>query len=619
MENFLPIALQYHAAGLHVLPVKEDKTPDMSSLKRYKYSKTESDAFSWKRYQYSQNESDVRSLFAKPVYGIAILTGISGLEVVDVDVKYDLTGQLEQDLRKANEEVNEPEGHFENLTVQRTRSGGLHLMYRCANPDGNKKLAQRLPVTPDEEGTKPVLIETRGVGGYVVVAPTPGYSVVIGSLTNIPLIKQSTRDNLIRVCQAFNQVVMPVNVKTYSSSSLEDEISPWQDYNSRNSPIDVLKRYGWTVVFTQGERIFLKRPGNTNAKTSGNYHTGKRVFVAHTTSTPLPAGVGLNAFAIYAYLQHGGDFRAAANALSAEGYGSRRLNLQNKPKVLTPEEAKQKEDELIAFVRSTRFDIHKPITQEKATLTVMPPESGTVFNVGCQSTIGAVVGQQKSGKSFLLACIVASALGKGEQRCYFSYKADETDRIVFFDTEQSEYFYKLSQSRIYEMAGLKTNQPRYEAYHLRRLTVEQRVKAVETIVREGDKPKLIVIDGVVDLCPDFNNERESAQTVEFLMRLSDETGAMLITVLHLTKGLGFMRGHLGTALQNKCDFSIEVAVDKTSPGWFNVTSRDSRFTPFPKFSFLRDSKTGLLAGFNNSLPVLKSKTEEYIDEEEWIF
>lgn len=600
--NLLQTALQYHAAGLRVVPIREDKRPAVNS---------------WKQYQSVQTEKDIREIFAADHYGIAVLTGIDGLECVDVDSKYDLAGTLIQDLQTANDWINAKEGEFQRLTVQQTRSGGWHILYKCDNPEGNKKLAER-PAAPGEEaGTTPVLLETRGIGGYVVVHPTPGYSLHFGKLTDIPRIKQSTRDTLISVCRSFNQLVKPDPQTEYKQRPKEtintqrDGLTPWQDYNERHDPVDVLQSHGWTVVYEDGERIYMKRPGNTDAKTSGNYHKSKGVFVSHTTSTPLPTEVGLNAFSIYTHLHHNGDFKSAARALSAEGYGAP-AQKQEAHAQQSPEQVKAQEDALIAFVRSTRFDIHAPITEEAATLTVMPPDSGIVYKVGGRSMIGAIVGEQKSGKSFVCQNIVASALNGGYQAAHFSHKLDTSERILYFDTEQSEYFYKRSQARIYEIAGLSENPVRYEAYHLRRLPVDQRLKAVDYFIRNGQKPAFIVIDGLVDLCRDFNSEKESAETMEYLMRWTDETGALLITVLHLTKGNGFMRGHLGTALQNKCDFSIEVAQDKDWPGAFSVKSRDSRFTPFPKFSFLRDPKTGLAIGASSGqFPTTPPPVQDY--------
>jgi hypothetical protein len=241
---------------------------------------------------------------------------------------------------------------------------------------------------------------------------------------------------------------------------------------------------------------------------------------------------------------------------------------------------------LIAFVKSTRFDILAPIREEEATLTL--DNEGRTWKLGGFGMIGAVVGPQKAGKSAVVSCIVASALADAEKKLGFSMEM-RGKRIAFFDTEQSAYFYQKTQERIHHMAGVYRNVDYYEAYHLRRLNVMDRIRAVGAIVAGRKDLGLVVIDGLVDLCANFNDETASARTMEHLMRWSDETGALFLTVLHLTKSDGFMRGHLGTALQNKYDFGIEVLRDRNT-NIFDVKCRETRFAPFPGFSFLRDEK-----------------------------
>ena len=50
-----------------------------------------------------------------------------------------------------------------------------------------------------------------------------------------------------------------------------------------------------------------------------------------------------------------------------------------------------------------------------------------------------------------------------------------------------------------------------------------------------------------------------------------------------------MRGHLGTALQNKYDLGLQIEND-TERGVYTIKHRDSRFAPFPGFEFLRDDR-----------------------------
>ena len=59
--------------------------------------------------------------------------------------------------------------------LEETPGGGIHWFYRCEAVTGNTKLAER-PGPPDDHGrpTRETLIETRGEGGFAVIAPTNG-------------------------------------------------------------------------------------------------------------------------------------------------------------------------------------------------------------------------------------------------------------------------------------------------------------------------------------------------------------------------------------------------------------------------------------------------------------
>src|SRR6266566_643960 len=52
-----------------------------------------------------------------------------------------------------------------------TPAGGRHLLYRCNDMAGNQKLAVRPAPEPQKMKT---LIETRGEGGFIIIAPSRG-------------------------------------------------------------------------------------------------------------------------------------------------------------------------------------------------------------------------------------------------------------------------------------------------------------------------------------------------------------------------------------------------------------------------------------------------------------
>jgi len=581
-------ALQYHKAGFHVIPVTSNKTPACKN---------------WKQYQTAQTVQDINELWQQDSWGIAILTGIDGLEVIDVDQKHDVEGELMLRYQKHNDQYNDDSISFAYLTVTCTPNDGYHIYYKCDKIQGNQKLASR-PATTDEleqhnqtakrkkediDQLPQVLIETRGIGGYVLAPPSPGYEVQYGKLSNVQHITQEQRFNLLRNAQYFNTLVKSstIDYKATSLTVADYEGKPsWEVYNEKQDGISLLEQHGWTRVYEDKFRVYLKRPGNTTAKTSANYHKEKGIFVCHSTSTVFEAGKGYTPYAIYATLEHNGDFSAAAKTLYKQGYGTAK-KIQSSPIEDSPIQPKKDEniDDLLAFVKSTKFDIREPIREDEAILT--SSVDGEVYKLAGKGMIASIVGEQKSGKSLITSAFTASGLS-GKRILSFGLDLQGSN-AAFFDTEQPKFFYQKTQERIYNMAGLYDNHPKYEAYQLRRLSVDDRVKAIDAILSNRKDLSYIVIDGIVDLCKDFNSEAEAKRTIERLMHWSDETGALIVTVLHLTKSQGFMRGHLGTELQNKHDLALQVSIDEET-GLYEVRHRDSRFKPFKGFTFYRDSK-----------------------------
>lgn len=266
--------------------------------------------------------------------GVAVICGsISGnLEVIDVDTKYDLEGTLFENL--CSEIISYSQELFDKLLIIETKSGGKHLYYKCEKIQGNQKLAQR-PPTAEELKENPnekvlVLIETRGEGGYVIAPPTPGYKKLSGSQINE--ITPDQRDALLEICRSFNQYVIEQHKPIISRGGDNYAVTPWEDYNKRGveDMIQCLQKHGWAIVSEKGERIIFKRPGNTDSKTSGDYHRGHNLFTVFTTSSEFDALKGYKPFAVYAKLEHKDDFKAAAKALSASGYGEKPVIYESK-------------------------------------------------------------------------------------------------------------------------------------------------------------------------------------------------------------------------------------------------------------------------------------------------
>lgn len=308
MSDVYTAALAAHDAGLCVLPPKEDgtKAPDTPSWKaRQTIPTTRQEIDAW----YAAGRRS----------GIGYVTGaVSGnLELLDFD---------DLDTYKAFRALAEAAGLAPILDRVRegyleTSPGGVHLLYRCETIAGNTKLARRV----DNAGEIAVLIETRGEGGYVVAAPSNGrvhpaggaYRVLRGGVATIATITPDERAELHALARSLDQ--MPKDKAPGAAD--RDSGLPGDDYNQRGDVLALLKEHGWAVVFERDGVLHLRRPGKDRGTSATFGIGGTRYFYPFTSSTIFEPGRAYSPFAVYAILEHAGDFIAAAHALAEGGYG----------------------------------------------------------------------------------------------------------------------------------------------------------------------------------------------------------------------------------------------------------------------------------------------------------
>ena len=275
----------------------------------------------WKDFQKRFITDDELNERSQRASGIAIICGsISGnLEVIDVDLKYDITGNLWDRLYSSI-----PESIADKLVIARTKSGGIHLYYRCASLSNNTKLARR-PATDTEHQLNPhirvmVLIETRGEGGYVVAPPSSGYQWISGTNKDITTITESERDTIFEICRSFNEYLDEPLKPEKITTDINYGISPIDDFNKRGDAIVLLTKHGWTVVRKQDDKTYLRRPGKTDG-TSGDWIESKRWFSVFTTSSQFEPNKAYNPSAIYCILECNGDWSQTVRSLASSGYG----------------------------------------------------------------------------------------------------------------------------------------------------------------------------------------------------------------------------------------------------------------------------------------------------------
>lgn len=332
-SDLLEAALQWHATGVVPFPVRTDnsKAPQLSTWTKYQNQKPAlNEILAW----FGSNNTD----------GIGVLTGqISNLEMVELESRAMQEGALEQlKQHAADNEATEILDRIMAGYTETTPSGGIHLLYRIANgtPRKNTKLARR-PSTPQELANNPkqktqLLAESRGEGGFVVVAPSFGrthetgnsWELTSGGIPHIATIEIEERDRLWSIIQLLDTVPQAPELATQQPSKILGSRAgtrPGDDYCQRETWENILQPHGWTRAYRMGNGYAWRKPGKNSAgisATTGQSIDGiDRLFV-FSTSTEFESERPYNKFAAYALLEHANDFTAAARDLATQGYGT---------------------------------------------------------------------------------------------------------------------------------------------------------------------------------------------------------------------------------------------------------------------------------------------------------
>lgn len=286
-------------------------------------------------------------------YGLAVICGaISGnLEMTEIEGRAIEREQLDRIIQQVDREAPDlwglltgPDGYFEQ-----SPNGGLHLLYRVGDEEvpGNTKIATK--PDPDRPNEVLCLAETRGEGGYVIVAPTSGLShpsgrpweLLGGTPGRVPVISWQQREILHQAIRDVLHVEAPkADIARYDRPSealslpvsspglgLSDGVSPGDDFAYRADwgDADLLGGLGWTLSAQRGTYREWTRAGK-NPRDGISATTGRdagvdRLYV-FSTSTVFPTEESITKFRAYSIIHHGGDDSAAAKALRRRGFGS---------------------------------------------------------------------------------------------------------------------------------------------------------------------------------------------------------------------------------------------------------------------------------------------------------
>jgi hypothetical protein len=359
-QRLFDAALEMQHAGINVVPVKEDgtKAPDLPRWTKYQKQHTTGDQI-WSWFG-SDQKTGIGCIYGE-ISGNVEMLEFEG-RAVDEGILDEVTDLMENcGFASAWEAIT-------TGWVDRSPSGGIHFRFRVegAPVKGNTKLASR-PSTDEElaawkaeqqrsvdaernpevrtrrqnklnkitsgDQVPQVLIETRGEGGFGVVAPSHGkvhetgkpWVRLHGGPDTIPVIDAETYEAIWDICRASDRMPKP-EAPQWKGRPPKDlppgHLRPGDDYNERGDVGELLQAHGWTFVYQRGPTSYWRRPGKSKGISASLNYRGSNRFYVFTSSTEFDNERAYTPFSTYAILEHNGNYKEAAKALGQQGYGT---------------------------------------------------------------------------------------------------------------------------------------------------------------------------------------------------------------------------------------------------------------------------------------------------------
>jgi hypothetical protein len=242
------------------------------------------------------------------------------------------------------------------------------------------------------------------------------------------------------------------------------------------------------------------------------------------------------------------------------------------------------------FVDPNELIEHPPVAISYGEHSYMSKEGLVTYPtpIGTYGNFSFIAAPPKHKKTFLVSLLSAAYLGGDSNKFTGNIKGHRDGKcILHFDTEQGRFHAQRVFRRPLDMSGLSNEC--YRTYGLRARTHQERLDIIDFAIRTSDNLGLVIIDGIADLVSDVNNIDESNEVVQKLMKWTEVHNIHIITVIHMNWGSTKPTGHLGSALQKKCETEIHLEKNESDESIVDVMCKSSRGRAFDDFSFFINS------------------------------
>jgi RecA-family ATPase len=157
-------------------------------------------------------------------------------------------------------------------------------------------------------------------------------------------------------------------------------------------------------------------------------------------------------------------------------------------------------------------------------------------------------GLPKTGKSTFISGLIASAFLPNEVFGQKIHLPENRKKIALVDTEMSPYDLHRARERISKLADRPIDRiaERLDIFSMREDPPPVIREFIENYLKETPAACVVIIDGFLDLCMNYNDEVETRAVTNWLKRLTKVYDCCIVGVLHLSKNAGETVGHLGS-------------------------------------------------------------------------
>lgn len=196
-----------------------------------------------------------------------------------------------------------------------------------------------------------------------------------------------------------------------------------------------------------------------------------------------------------------------------------------------------------------------------------PPETGILWIgeqlVGCLENFVTFVGRPGEGKTTLLRAALSSAYAPYDIWGIKMNLPPDRQHIQYYDTEQGLYHFHRLMCGAKKMMGRDNLPQQISGFLLREHDPDTMMGIIEYGIKMNPKCSVVFIDGLLDICANYNGETESKRVVEWLKRITKQYNIMGMSVLHQSKKGEFSIGHLGSAVDRAAQSIFLVQKDET--------------------------------------------------------